>query len=62
MSFLKNTSQDPIQMKNENYSIKETCPHDIAELKVIAVAATCETTVLICCDCGQELEEPKTEC
>jgi hypothetical protein len=45
-----------------SHSITEICLHDIAELRVIAVAGTCETTVLICSDCGKELEEPNTDC
>jgi hypothetical protein len=44
------------------YSITEVCPHDIAVINVISTCATCETTQLVCADCGQELEEPKTEC
>lgn len=46
----------------ENYSITEVCPHDIAKIKTLSVSGTCETSVLICCDCGEELEQPKTEC
>lgn len=49
-------------MKKDLYSITETCPHDIAEIKVITSAATCETTVLVCTECGKQLEDPKTEC
>lgn len=45
-----------------DYSITEICPHDIAEIKVIASVATCETTVLICTVCRKQLEEPKIEC
>jgi hypothetical protein len=46
----------------EKYSITEICPHDIAEIKVIESVGTCETTVLVCSECGKELEKPKTEC
>ena len=46
----------------ENYSITETCPHDIAEIKVIYTCVTCETTQLVCTSCGEKLEEPKTDC
>jgi hypothetical protein len=49
-----------INMKE--YSITEVCPHEIAEIKVIAVTCGCETTVLICTECKKELEPPKTEC
>lgn len=46
----------------ENYSITEVCSHEIAEIKVLYTCVTCETTQLVCCDCGEKLEEPKTEC
>jgi hypothetical protein len=46
----------------DSYSITEICPHDIAETRVIASVATCETTVLVCTECGQQLSKPKTEC
>ncbi len=38
------------------------CPHDIACIRVIHTVCTCETTVLVCAECGKELSEPKTEC
>jgi len=44
------------------YSITEVCPHNIAVIKVIETVVTCETTVLVCTECGKELEQPKTEC
>lgn len=44
------------------YSITVVCTHDIAEIKVLECTATCEKTVLVCTECGQELEPPKTEC
>ncbi|KFC59841.1 hypothetical protein [Flavobacterium gilvum] len=44
------------------YSITEVCPHDIAETRVIESVATCETTVLVCIECGEQLSKPKTEC
>ena len=46
----------------EKYSITVVCPHDIAEIKVLETVGTCETTVLVCTECGEELEKPKTEC
>ena len=46
----------------ENYSINEICQHDLAVLKVKAVTCNCETTVLVCVQCGEELSEPITEC
>lgn len=46
----------------EKYTITEVCPHDIAEIKILSVSGTCETSVLVCCNCGEELEEIKTEC
>jgi hypothetical protein len=52
--------QKTLQM--EKYSITVVCPHDIAETRVIESIATCETTVLVCTECGEELEKPKTEC
>lgn len=45
-----------------DYSITEVCPHDVAYIKVLEIVCTCETTVLTCYDCGEELEKPKTEC
>lgn len=45
-----------------DFSITEVCPHDIAVIKVIATLVTCETTQLVCVECGQALEEPKTDC
>lgn len=46
----------------EKYSITVICPHDIATIKVLESVATCETTVLVCTACGEEIEKPKTEC
>jgi hypothetical protein len=46
----------------DSYSITEVCPHDIAETRVIETIVTCETTVLVCTECGEQLSEPKTEC
>lgn len=48
--------------KMEKYSITEVCPHDIAETRVIESVATCETTVIVCTQCGEHLSTPKTEC
>jgi hypothetical protein len=45
-----------------NYSITKICPHDITKTKVMESVATCETTVLVCTKCGEQLTEPKTEC
>ncbi|MDI5894372.1 hypothetical protein [Flavobacterium algoritolerans] len=56
----KRAFQKTLQM--EKYSIKVVCPHDIAEIKVLESIATCETTVLVCTECSEELEKPKTEC
>lgn len=44
------------------HSIKELCPHDIAETRVVESVATCETTASFCIECGKQLTEPKTEC
>lgn len=52
--------QKTLQM--EKYSITVICPHDIAIIKVLESIVTCETTVLVCTECGEELEKPKTEC
>lgn len=49
-------------MEARNYSITEVCSHDIAETKVISVVGTCETTVLVCTECKEQITEPKTEC
>lgn len=38
------------------------CSHENKKIKVIEVAATCETTVIVCTECEKELEKPKTEC
>ncbi len=46
----------------ENYSITEVCPHDVAYIKVLDAVCGCEKTVLTCANCGEELEQPKTEC
>jgi hypothetical protein len=46
----------------DSYSITEICPHDIAEIRVIESIATCETTVIVCTQCGEHLSTPKTEC
>lgn len=47
--------------KRKNHSVTEICPHDMAEIKVIASVATCEKTVLVCSQCGEYLSKPKTE-
>jgi hypothetical protein len=47
---------------NPTYSITEVCSHDITETKVISVVGTCETTVLVCTECKEQITEPKTEC
>ena len=49
-------------LSQEPHSITVVCPHDISEIRVIESIATCETTVLVCTECGEELEKPKTEC
>jgi hypothetical protein len=46
----------------DSYSITEICLHDIAEIIVIHSVCTCETTVLVCTQCGEQLTQPKTEC
>ncbi|MBP4139978.1 hypothetical protein [Flavobacterium geliluteum] len=46
----------------ETRSIIEVCLHDIAEIRTISVECGCETTQLVCAECGKELEPPKTEC
>jgi hypothetical protein len=38
------------------------CLHQNRYTKIVEVAATCETTVEVCNDCGETLTEPKTEC
>lgn len=45
-----------------SYSITEVCPHDIVEIRTLAVTCGCETTVLVCTECGEHLEKPKTDC
>jgi hypothetical protein len=47
---------------NPTYSITEVCPHDIAEIKVISTVGACETTVLVCTECKEQITEPKTDC
>jgi hypothetical protein len=64
------TAQNGVTLKSslqktqpmEKYSITVVCPHDIAKIKVLESIVTCETTVLVCTECGEELEKPKTEC
>ena len=46
----------------EDYSINEVCPHWIAETRTISVECGCETTQLLCTQCGEALQPPKTEC
>ena len=46
----------------EKYSITEKCPHDVAYIKVLDAVCGCETTVLTCTECKEELEPPKTDC
>jgi hypothetical protein len=46
----------------DSYSITEICPHDIAEIVVLESVGTCERTILVCSECGEPLENPKTEC
>ncbi|MBC7525847.1 MAG: hypothetical protein H7239_15600 [Flavobacterium sp.] len=60
IAMLNTAFQKTLQM--EKYSITVICPHYITEIRVIESVATCEKTVLVCTDCGKELEKPKTEC
>lgn len=60
IAMLNTAFQKTLQM--EKYSITVVCPHDIAETRVIESVGTCETTVLVCIECGKQLEKPKTEC
>jgi hypothetical protein len=45
-----------------NYSIIESCPHDIAETRVLKAICGCETIAEFCTECNIQLSEPKTEC
>lgn len=56
----KRAFQKILQM--EKYSIIEVCPHHISKIKVIESVGTCEKTVLVCIECDEEIEKPKTEC
>lgn len=47
-----------IGLTNEN----SPCPHEIAEIEVIATCVTCEVTQVVCKNCKTVLSEPKTEC
>ena len=38
------------------------CPHTETTTKVVGRSATCETTVTVCAKCGDQLDEPKTDC
>lgn len=60
IAMLNTAFQKTLQM--EKYSITVVCPHDIATIKVLESIATCEITVLVCTECGEELEKPKTDC
>ncbi len=40
----------------------EECSHDEAYIRIISIAATCETTQLVCPTCEKELEPPQTTC
>lgn len=44
------------------YNIEVNCDHLETFLKVIGSAATCETTLIVCTDCGEILSNPKTDC
>ena len=44
------------------YSITEVCPHDVAEIRVLNVTCGCETTVIMCVECGKKLSEPQIDC
>jgi len=41
---------------------KQLCSHKNQRIKVIATVVTCETTVIVCTECKQELTKPKTDC
>jgi len=45
---------------NDN-SLIEECTHQTVHITVIAQMLTCETTVLVCSDCGKKLTEPETD-
>lgn len=46
----------------QNYSITEVCPHEIAETRTLNAECGCETTAQFCIECGEQLTKPKTEC
>ena len=46
----------------ETRNITKVCPHDISKIKVINACVTCEVTQLVCANCEEALEPPKTEC
>ena len=39
-----------------------SCPHTETHIRVLHTAGTCETTVIVCSECGTQINEPKTEC
>jgi len=41
---------------------QENCSHSMTKIKVVTAVCGCETTVIICVECNQELSKPKTEC
>lgn len=47
---------------NKKTNKKQLCSHKNQAIKVLFVACTCETTVIICTDCNKELTKPKTDC
>ena len=42
--------------------MKEPCKHQLTRIKILKVTASCETTQLVCAECGEALKPPKTEC
>ena len=46
----------------KNKLIQDTCLHRNTKTQVIESIVNCETTIIICQDCGMKLTQPKIEC
>lgn len=39
-----------------------SCKHKQQVIRILAACVNCETTQIVCTDCGAEIEKPKTDC
>jgi hypothetical protein len=45
-----------------DYSIAEECNHPNKLTRVLETFGICETSVIECADCNEQLTKPKTDC